>query len=222
MKKFSKYFDHTLLKPEATREQIIKLCEEAKEYDFCSVCVNGCHVSLAAKELKGSDIKVAAVVGFPLGAVNSEVKAYETMKCCEDGASEIDMVMNIGAMKAKDYIYVASDIAGVVETASKYGAIVKVILETSLLTNEEISKACKISADAGAVFVKTSTGFSARGASAAHVRLMKNRIAGRAQVKAAGGIRDLKTAQEMIKAGADRIGASASVDIMREYEQQSE
>ena len=169
MKELNKYFDHTLLKPEATKEQIKKLCAEAKEYDFYSVCVNGCHVSLAAKELKGTDVKVAAVIGFPLGAMSSDVKAYETMKCCEDGASEIDMVMNIGAMKEKDYIYVASDIAGVVETASKYGAIVKVILETCLLTNEEISKACKIAADAGAAFVKTSTGFSTRGASAAHV-----------------------------------------------------
>ena len=205
MKELNKYFDHTLLKPEATKEQIKKLCAEAKEYDFYSVCVNGCHVSLAAKELKGTD-----------------VKAYETMKCCEDGASEIDMVMNIGAMKEKDYIYVASDIAGVVETASKYGAIVKVILETCLLTNEEISKACKIAADAGAAFVKTSTGFSTRGASAAHVKLMKNRVAGRAQVKASGGIRDLKTVQEMIKAGADRIGASASVAIMKEYKETQE
>ena len=142
MKELNKYFDHTLLKPEATKEQIKKLCAEAKEYDFYSVCVNGCHVSLAAKELKGTDVKVAAVIGFPLGAMSSDVKSYETMKCCEDGASEIDMVMNIGAMKEKDYIYVASDIAGVVETASKYGAIVKVILETCLLTNEEISKAC--------------------------------------------------------------------------------
>ena len=217
MKELNKYFDHTLLKPEATKEQIKKLCAEAKEYDFYSVCVNGCHVSLAAKELK-----VAAVIGFPLGAMSSDVKAYETMKCCEDGASEIDMVMNIGAMKEKDYIYVASDIAGVVETASKYGAIVKVILETCLLTNEEISKACKIAADAGAAFVKTSTGFSTRGASAAHVKLMKNRVAGRAQVKASGGIRDLKTVQEMIKAGADRIGASASVAIMKEYEKTQE
>ncbi len=219
MKQFSKYFDHTLLKPEATKEQIKKLCDEAREYDFYSVCVNGCHVSFASKQLKGTDVKVAAVVGFPLGAMSSEVKAYETMKCCEDGASEIDMVMNIGAMKEKDYIYVASDIASVVETASKYGAAVKVILETCLLTNEEISKACKIAADAGATFVKTSTGFSTRGASAAHVKLMKNRIAGRAQVKASGGIRDLKTVQEMIKAGADRIGASASVAIIKEYEE---
>lgn len=222
MKELNKYFDHTLLKPEATKEQIKKLCAEAKEYDFYSVCVNGCHVSLAAKELKGTDVKVAAVIGFPLGAMSSDIKSYETMKCCKDGASEIDMVMNIGAMKEKDYIYVASDIAGVVETASKYGAIVKVILETCLLTNEEISKACKIAADAGAAFVKTSTGFSTRGASAAHVKLMKNRVAGRAQVKASGGIRDLKTVQEMIKAGADRIGASASVAIMKEYEKTQE
>lgn len=218
MRKFNKYFDHTLLKPEATKQHIKTLCDEAKEYNFYSVCVNSCYVSLASKELKGTNIKIAAVVGFPLGAVNPDVKAYETMKCCEDGADEIDMVMNIGAMKEKDYIYVASDIAGVVETASKYGAVVKVILETCLLTNEEISKACKIASDAGAAFVKTSTGFSARGASAAHVKLMKNRVKDKAQVKASGGIRDLKTASDMIKAGADRIGTSASVSIIQEYE----
>ena len=216
MKELNKYFDHTMLKPEATSKDILKLCGEAKKYDFYSVCVNGCYVPLAAKLLEGTDVKVAAVIGFPLGAMSTAAKAYETKLACEQGASEIDMVINVGALKEGSYDYVKDDILRVVKTAEKLGSTVKVILETCLLTDEEIVKACRISVEAGAAFVKTSTGFSKGGATAEHVALMRKTVGDKCQVKASGGIRDYETCMKMIEAGADRIGASASCQIMED------
>lgn len=218
MKTLNKYFDHTLLKADATTTQIKELCLEAKTYDFYSVCINTCHVPLAISELSGTDVKVAAVVGFPLGAMATEAKAYETDWACEQGAAEIDMVINIGAMKEGRYTYVADDISAVCAFASEYDAKVKVILETCLLTEEEIMQGCRIAEEAGADFVKTSTGFSTGGANVKHVALMKKIVGDRMGVKASGGIRDYETAKEMIEAGADRLGASASVLIMKEAE----
>lgn len=217
MKPFNKYFDHTCLKPEATSSDIKKLCAEARKHDFYSVCVNGCYVKLAAGELSDSDVKVAAVIGFPLGAVSPEVKVLETNDCCANGASEIDMVINVGALKEGRYDYVIDDIAGVVSCADDYDAIVKVIIETCLLTEDEIIKACELSVSAGAEFVKTSTGFAGGGAEARHIELMRRTVGNLAQIKASGGIRSYAACKEMIAAGADRIGASASVQIMEEY-----
>lgn len=214
----NKYFDHTLLKADAVPAQIEVLCQEAKDFDFYSVCVNSCYVGLAASLLAGTDVKIAAVVGFPLGACTTEAKAFETECACRDGASEIDMVIQVGRLKNGDFDYVADDIRAVVQAAEKYDATVKVILETCLLTDEEIIKACQLSEDAGAAFVKTSTGFSTGGATEAHVALMKKTVGDRLQVKASGGIRDYDTVMKMIKAGADRIGASASVAVMKEAE----
>lgn len=217
MKPFNKYFDHTCLKPEATSSDIKRLCAEARKHDFYSVCVNGCYVKLAAGELSDSDVKVAAVIGFPLGAVSPEVKVLETNDCCANGASEIDMVINVGALKEGRYDYVIDDIAGVVSCADDYDAIVKVIIETCLLTDDEITKACELSVSAGAEFVKTSTGFAGGGAEARHIELMRRTVGNLAQIKASGGIRSYAACKEMIAAGADRIGASASVQIMEEY-----
>lgn len=216
MKKLNLYFDHTLLKPEATEEDVAQLCREAREYGFYAVCVNSCHVPLAAGLLDGSDVKIASVVGFPLGACSTDVKAFETEWACSEGAEEIDMVLNVGALKEKRYDYVRQDIATVVAVAYEHDAIVKVILETCLLTDEEIIKACELSREAGASFVKTSTGFSKEGATAHQVALMKKTVGSDLRVKASGGIRDLAKAMEMIEAGADRIGASASVQIIKE------
>ena len=217
MKPFNKYFDHTYLKPEATSSDIKKLCAKARKHDFYSVCVNGCYVKLAAGELSDSDVKGAAVIGFPLGAVSPEVKVLETNDCCANGASEIDMVINVGALKEGRYDYVIDDIAGVVSCADDYDAIVKVIIETCLLTDDEIIKACELSVSAGAEFVKTSTGFAGGGAEARHIELMRRTVGNLAQIKASGGIRSYAACKEMIAAGADRIGASASVQIMEEY-----
>ena len=215
MKPLSQYIDHTILKAEATEVDVKMLCKEAMENNFYAVCVNSCHVALAVKELKGTAIKVASVVGFPLGASLSQAKAKEAELAASLGAEEIDMVINIGALKEGRYDYVIEDIVSVVEAAGKYGAIVKVILETCLLTDEEIVKACQLSEASGAAFVKTSTGFSTDGANAHHVKLMKNTVGDRLSVKASGGIRDKAKALEMIEAGADRIGASASVEICK-------
>lgn len=217
-KPLNKYFDHTLLKPEATCEQIDKLCQEAKQYDFYSVCVNTCYVARCTDNLKGTDVKVAAVVGFPLGACTTAAKAFETEEACKDGAAEIDMVLNVGAFKDGRYDYIRDDIYAVVEAAEKYNAIVKVILETCLLSPEEIEEACRLSKEGGAKFVKTSTGFNSGGAKTEDVALMKKTVGDALQVKASGGIRDYDTAMAMIEAGADRIGASASVKIMEVYE----
>ena len=217
-KPLNKYFDHTILKPESTSAQVAKLCEEAKEYDFYSVCVNSCYVGQCADALKGSDVKVCAVVGFPLGACTTATKVFETEEACKDGASEIDMVLNVGVFKDGHYDYIRDDIRAVVEAAAQYGAIVKVILETCLLSAEEIEEACKLSIDAGAHFVKTSTGFGSGGAKTEDVALMKKTVAAAGlEVKASGGIRDYDAVMAMIEAGADRIGASASVAVMEAY-----
>lgn len=206
--------DHTLLKPEATLDMIEKLCNEALEFSFAAVCVNPYYVKKAKDLLKGSNVKVATVIGFPLGANIKEVKAFEAKKAIEDGADEIDMVINIGALKNKDYKAVKSDIEAVVE-AVKGKAIVKVIIETCLLTEEEKTKACELSKEAGADFVKTSTGFSTGGATVEDVKLMKRIIGDTMKIKASGGIRDFETAKAMIEAGASRIGASSSVNIVK-------
>lgn len=213
-KPLNKYFDHTLLKADATTDQIDELCREALAHDFYSVCVNSCNVAQCADALKGSDVKIAAVVGFPLGACTTATKAFETEEACRDGASEIDMVINIGALKEGGEEFVYEDIKAVVDAAAKYGAIVKVIIETCLLTDEEKVTACRLAKEAGAAFVKTSTGFSTGGATAEDVALMRKTVGADMQVKASGGIRDYETVIAMIEAGADRIGASASVKIM--------
>ncbi|NLY66745.1 MAG: deoxyribose-phosphate aldolase [Tissierellia bacterium] len=206
--------DHTLLKPEATSDMIENLCREALEFGFAAVCVNPYYVTRAKNLLKGSNIKVATVVGFPLGANTKEVKAFEARKAVEDGADEIDMVINIGALKNRDYEYVMEDIKAVVD-AVEGKAIVKVIIETCLLTKEEKIKACELSKEAGADFVKTSTGFSTGGATIEDIILMKKTIGDSMQIKASGGIRDFETAKAMIEAGASRIGASSSVKIVK-------
>ena len=219
-KRFSKYFDHTLLAPEATEDGIKKLCGEAAEYDFYSVCVNSCYVELAKNELAAlgtENVKIAAVTGFPLGAMHTDAKAYETACACSCGAGEIDMVINIGALKEGRLDYVKNDIKAVCSKASEAGAIVKVILETCLLTDDEIEKGCECAIEAGADFVKTSTGFSTGGAEVETVKLIKSVVGDRAKIKASGGFRDLKTAMAMIDAGADRLGTSATVNIIKEY-----
>lgn len=205
--------DHTLLKPEATKEQIIKLCEEAKEHHFASVCVNPYWVPVCAELLKGSAVKVCTVIGFPLGASASEVKAFETKRAVEQGAAEVDMVINIGALKASDDTLVEQDISEVVQAAQGQ-ALVKVILETSLLTDEEKKRACVISKRAGADFVKTSTGFSSGGATLEDITLMRQTVGAKMGVKASGGIRNKEMAVEMLKAGATRIGTSNGVAIV--------
>ena len=207
------YIDHTILKPDATEAEVIKICEEAKKYKFASVCVNQYNTKLVKKQLEGSDVAVCTVVGFPLGAVSKEVKAFETRLAIEDGASEIDMVINIGALKDRKYDEVYNDIKAVVD-ASKGNAIVKVIIETCLLTDEEKKKACELSVEAGANFVKTSTGFSKGGATVEDVALMKATVGNKAKVKASGAVRNFETAKAVIDAGADRIGASAGIAIV--------
>ena len=210
----NKYIDHTLLKPEATKEQITKLCQEARQYDFASVCVNTCYVPLAKQLLAGSDVKVCCVVGFPLGAMDTVSKAFEAKTAVENGAQEVDMVINIGALKDKDYDYVTKDIATVVEASKP--AIVKVIIEACLLTDEEKVEACKCSMNAKAEFVKTSTGFSTHGATPEDVALMKKTVGDVCKVKAAGGVRSYDDAMKMIEAGADRLGCSAGIKVMEE------
>jgi deoxyribose-phosphate aldolase len=206
------YIDHTLLKPEATREELFHLAEEARKYRFASVCVNSANVRIMAQFLEGSGVPVCAVVGFPLGAMTPHAKAFETREAIRCGAREIDMVLNIGAMKSGDYALVEADIRAVVDAAKP--VLVKVILETSKLTDEEKVIACALSKAAGAAFVKTSTGFGGGGATAADIALMRRIVGKEMGVKASGGIRDTATAQEMIAAGANRLGASASVAIV--------
>ncbi len=210
------YIDHTLLKPDATDAQIAQLCYEARKYNFAAVCVNPSKIRLCAQLLKDTPVKIATVVGFPLGATPPEVKAYETRQAIEDGAHEIDMVINIGALKSKDYALVARDIATVVRTAQAGGAITKVIIEAALLTDEEKVIACKLAKEAGAEYVKTSTGFASGGATVHDVALMRWAVGPEMGVKAAGGIKTYAEAMQMIEAGATRIGASASVKIMQE------
>jgi deoxyribose-phosphate aldolase len=205
--------DHTYLKPDTSPEKITQLCEEAKRYNFASVCINPSYVPLAVKLLKGTPVKITTVIGFPLGATTSTAKAMETRDAIANGADEIDMVMNIGALKAKNYDLVKKDIRAVVNAAN--GKIVKVILETALLTQEEKIKACQLAKEAGADFVKTSTGFGGGGATVADIALMRRIVGPLMGIKASGGIRTLEDVQAMIKAGATRIGASASVAIMK-------
>lgn len=206
--------DHTLLKPEATSEQVTKLCQEALKYNFASVCVNPSNVSLCAKLLKGSPVKVCTVIGFPLGATTPTTKAMETRDAIANGAQEVDMVINVGALKSGDYDLVSRDIKAVVD-AAQGKAIVKVILETALLTDEEKVKGCLLAKYAGADFVKTSTGFGPGGATVKDIALMRATVGPDMGVKASGGIRDYETAQAMVQAGANRIGASASVAIAK-------
>ena len=209
----NKYIDHTLLKPESTTSQIIKLCDEAKKYDFASVCVNPTHIALCAKELKGSTVKVCTVIGFPLGANTSEVKAFETKNAIKNGAGEIDMVLNIGALKEGNYELVKKDIKAVHDAAN--GTLVKVIFETCLLTNEEIVKACEICMEVGVEYVKTSTGFNKSGATFEVVKLMSDTVKGKCLVKAAGGVRCFDDALKMVnECGASRLGTSSGVAIM--------
>jgi deoxyribose-phosphate aldolase len=205
--------DHTLLKPDASQEEVEKLCKEAREFGFASVCVNPCWVKLASSLLEGSRVKVCSVVGFPLGAAKKEVKSYETRRAILDGAREIDMVMNVGAMKSQDYRLVEEDMRDVKETCGR-AVVTKVILETALLTDPEKVKACEIAKRAGMDFVKTSTGFGPGGATEEDVKLMRSVVGEGMGIKAAGGIRDAETAARMIQAGATRIGASASVKIV--------
>jgi deoxyribose-phosphate aldolase len=208
--------DHTLLKPEATAAQIEQVCAEAVEYGFASVCVNTAYMPLVARLLAGTTVKPCATVGFPLGAMYPEVKAREAEVAISKGAQEVDMVIHIGALKNEDLSLLHEDIAGVVAECQLGGALSKVILETCLLTDEEKVIACRIAKDAGADFVKTSTGFSTGGATVADVRLMRGTVGEAMGVKASGGIRDLKTALAMLGAGANRLGVSAGVAIVRE------
>jgi len=212
----ARYIDHTLLKPDASRDEILKVCEEGVRYGFASVCINPIWVREAACALRGSGVKVCTVIGFPLGSNAPDVKAYEARRAIFDGASELDMVINVGALKSGDHDLVSRDIRGVVDVAHEVDYICKVIIETALLTDDEKVSACLIAKEAGADFVKTSTGFSSGGATAADVALMRRAVGGQMGVKASGGVRDLKQAQEMIRAGATRIGASVGVKIIQE------
>lgn len=214
--KLDKYIDHTLLKPEATKTQIENLCKEAIKYDFASVCVNPTHVAYCAKLLKNSDVKVCTVIGFPLGSNTTETKVFETKNAIENGADEIDMVINIGALKDKNYNFVKEDIESVVKAANS--KLVKVILETCLLTEEEVKEACKLSQEAKADYVKTSTGFSKSGASVEMVKIMYDTVHDTMKVKASGGVRTYDDAIKMIEAGASRIGTSNGVGIVTGHE----
>ena len=206
--------DHTVLKAEATESQVKKLCTEAIEHNFAAVCINPCFVKLAKDMLKESSVKVCTVIGFPLGASTPKTKAFETKDAIENGAEEVDMVINIGKLKDKDYNYVKEDIKSVVD-AAKDKAIVKVILETALLTNEEIEKASILSKEAGADFIKTSTGFSTRGASVEDIIIMRKAVGDSVKIKASGGIKTYEDAKKMIENGADRLGTSSSVEITK-------
>jgi len=207
--------DHTLLKPDATADQIAQLCYEARKFEFASVCINPTHVKLCAELLQGTKVKVCTVIGFPLGASSPDVKAFEAQTALKDGATEIDMVINIGALKAGDLTLVARDINEVVKVGHGEGAIVKVIIETALLNDEEKITACLLSKEAGADFVKTSTGFSGGGATVEDISLMRKVVGSEMGVKASGGVRDFEAAQNMVKAGATRLGASAGVKIVK-------
>ncbi|WP_159157419.1 deoxyribose-phosphate aldolase [Enterococcus faecalis] len=209
----NRMIDHTILKPEATEAAVQKIIDEAKEYNFFSVCINPCWVAFASEQLADTDVAVCTVIGFPLGANTPEVKAYEAADAIKNGANEVDMVINIGALKSKQYDYVRQDIQGVVD-AAKGKALVKVIIETALLTDEEKVKACELAKEAGADFVKTSTGFSTGGAKVADIRLMRETVGPDMGVKASGGVHNAEEALAMIEAGATRIGASTGVAIV--------
>jgi len=215
-KAITAFIDHTLLKPEATVEQIERLCQEARRYDFAAVCVNPIHVKLASELLQNSDVKVCTVVGFPLGATLTGVKVFETEQVIKNGATEVDMVINIGALKEGNTKLVEQDIAAVTETAHRHDAICKVIIETALLTDEEKVQACQLAKKAGADFVKTSTGFSSGGATVEDVTLMHQTVGPEVRVKAAGGIKNLADAHKMVAAGATRLGVSVGATIAQE------
>ncbi len=210
---YNKMIDHTVLKADTPLETVKRICDEAMEYGFASVCINPCHVAYCADYLKDSDVNVCTVIGFPLGANTSAVKAFETKDAIANGADEIDMVMNIGALKDKNYDLVRDDVKVVVEAAN--GTLVKVILETCLLTEDEIKKACELCVEAKADYVKTSTGFSTRGATIEDVRIMKEAVHGKAKVKAAGGVRTPEDMVKIVAAGADRIGTSAGCSLVK-------
>lgn len=214
--KINKLIDHTVLKAFATTNDIKKLCEEAKKYDFASVCVNPCNVKLAKELLENTDVLVCTVIGFPLGANTIEIKQAETIDAVNNGAEEIDMVINIGKAKEHDFDYITEEIKAVVDAAN--GNLVKVIMETCYLTDEEKREVCKCASLAGAQFVKTSTGFGTGGATKEDVALMRESILDTMSVKASGGVRNYKDLQIMVEAGASRIGASSGVQIMKEYE----
>lgn len=209
----NRMIDHTILKPEATEAAVQKIIDEAKEYNFFSVCINPCWVAFASEQLADTDVAVCTVIGFPLGANTPEVKAYEAADAIKNGANEVDMVINIGALKSQQYDHVRQDIQGVVD-AAKGKALVKVIIETALLTDEEKVKACELAKEAGADFVKTSTGFSTGGAKVADIRLMRETVGPDMGVKASGGVHNAEEALAMIEAGATRIGASTGVEIV--------
>lgn len=212
--RLNKMIDHTILNPDATKDEVIRVIDEAKAHEFASVCLEPCWVSLAAERLADSPVKVCTVIGFPLGANTKTVKAFEAEEAVDNGAEEVDMVLNIGALKSGDYDLVLEDMKAVREAAKE--AVVKVILETCLLTDEEKKKACALAKEAGLDFVKTSTGFSTAGATTADVKLMREVVGDKMGVKASGGIRDRETAEAMIAAGASRIGASKSIAIVGE------
>lgn len=209
----NRMIDHTILKPEATEAAVQKIIDEAKEYNFFSVCINPCWVAFASEQLADTDVAVCTVIGFPLGANTPEVKAYEAADAIKNGANEVDMVINIGALKSQQYDHVRQDIQGIVD-AAKGKALVKVIIETALLTDEEKVKACELAKEAGADFVKTSTGFSTGGAKVADIRLMRETVGPDMGVKASGGVHNAEEALAMIEAGATRIGASTGVAIV--------
>ncbi|MBD3405901.1 MAG: deoxyribose-phosphate aldolase [Candidatus Lokiarchaeota archaeon] len=215
IEQLAKMIDHTELKPNASRKKIEKICEEARHHNFAAVCINPVHVQYVSDLLKGSSVQVCCVVGFPLGSNLSEIKAKEAELAVSQGAHEIDMVLNVGALLDKDYDYVKSDIHSVVMASGS--ASVKVILETGFLSDEEIRKACLLAKEAGADYVKTSTGFGPRGASVHDVEIMQDVVGEDLKIKAAGGIRNFETALELIKAGADRLGASAGVAIIKGF-----
>ena len=217
----ARLIDHTLLKPDATQAQIAQLCHEARQCGFAAVCVNPTHVKLCTDLLRGSDVAVCTVVGFPLGATPPEVKAYEAQQAIDDGATEVDMVINIGALKGGEFDLVERDIAMVVRTSHNGGALCKVIIEAALLTEQEKIKACELAKKAGADYVKTSTGFGPGGATVADVALMRRVVGPSIGVKAAGGIRTFADAKGMVEAGATRIGASAGIRIVQEAEKHS-
>ena len=214
----NKFIDHTILKAMATKEDVKKLCDEAKEYEFYSVCVNGANVEYAFTQVKDSNVKVAAVIGFPLGAMATDVKVFEAKKAIEDGASEIDMVINVGALKDKDYDLVENEIRKIKETIGNN--VLKVIIETCYLTDEEKMKACELSVNANADFVKTSTGFGTGGATFEDVELMKRIVGDKAEVKASGGVKDLETAKKYIELGATRLGTSSGIAIVTGLERE--
>ncbi|WP_405567357.1 deoxyribose-phosphate aldolase [Polaribacter sp. Asnod6-C07] len=205
----NKYIDHTLLKSTATIKDIIKICDEAKQYNFYAVCVNGCYVDLVKQNLKNTDVKIAAVIGFPLGAMTTKAKVFEAENCIENGASEIDMVLNVGKLLDNEFEYIENEIQKIKKAIGN--KVLKVILETCYLTNKQIEKSCELAVNAGADFVKTSTGLGTNGATLAHVELMKSIVKDKVQIKASGGIKNIEIAKKYIALGATRLGTSSGV-----------